>query len=966
MNDTHGYPAEVERVLSERIRHSKDLFVFPSEIVAESWQLRLLETGAVRALRRGRFLSWDRLKERYFSPYLSSRPANLMLRTLFTSGLLDVRERDGFPFRELVNPEYPEQAPRFTRWISGLLPQIKRARSVLSQEAPPSSGISDGYIHDIEHLYAEYSRFLSDYGLFEPSWQEPDRREHEGTIHLFFPELIEDFDEYRELLTEDAGYVVHSMEGEDGEGTKERGIFGGPGIYRFDSAWEELEYALDRISRLLQAGTAPSDITITLPAYDAWMPYLDEAARLRGIPLHFRSGSTLTSYPVGRLFRALKELEESGFSHSSMKNLFLDPAYPWRRRDQWRKMLSFGVEHSCIRTYTGPRGKVDPWRSKLKKAGEERLSGLYDTFVRELRSLLGSTSLAELNRSIVGFLTSFFDDEAWGSEERKVLQYALMQLRELADAEEYLERVRAGGDDGRRRDGGRRGDDGGDRSGGEEVGSGGDGGDSGSWVPRDPYATWLSILDQRLYVPTIEGAGISVYRYRVAAGSYPRYHFVLGAGQEETRCLFDSLSFLREDRRGSIEGGSSDLSTPFLRAYTRSGAEVFCSCSDEGFGGPQLPPAEFLSPDSPFFGGVEQASAAGLDDPYRREREGWYGSIEPPGRLLPLQVEGYRRMRATGLSPKGVDYTDSLMGGDHLREALFRIIKKEDGLFHFSPRGIDIYRGCGYAYYLQYALGVEEEDYEPSYENRLVAGKVIHRALQLLFEEIMADGGHFDPAGRDKYVELARSAAGRSVGEYERRGLDLFPPEWRRLAAFLEEQLERFVDVEAESFPNFTVEETEERHEREFPEKGVALYGWIDRMSSINGRAAVVDYKSGEAPPKKRVEAKEGPPDQSQMPVYLLLAEKNRREAAAVSYYSVRNAAYSHLMYDGPAPVRELIGSEALHEAAQKVVDEAGRIRADMERGDYRVPDVCEPCVFRAVCRVKYSIRTIHTQAERR
>jgi len=955
----------VESILSERIQHAEEFFVFPSEIVAESRQMRLLETGAVRALRRDRFLSWDRLKERYFSPYLSSRPANLMLRTLFTSRLLDVGGREEFPFRELLSPEYPEQAPRFARWISGLLPQIKRAESVLSQEtrsaadagdAATAAALSDGYIRDIELLYEEYSRFLSDYGLFEPSWQEPGRREHGGTVHLFFPELIEDFDEYREFLTEEAGYLVHPMAVEDRNDQEESG---GPVMHRFDSAWEELEYALDRISGLLQAGTAPSDITITLPAYEAWMPYLDEAARLRGIPLHFRSGSTLTSYPVGRLFRALKELEESGFSHSSMKNLFLDPTYPWRRREQWREMLDFGVEHSCIRTFMGPEGKVDPWKSKLKKAGEGRLAGLYETFVRELRNLLGSSSLSELNGRIVGFLTSFFNDEAWAAEERKVLQYALMQLRDLAEAEEYLEQVRSGGDPGAT---GGRGDNG-DRSGGRGV-IGGRGG-SGSWIPRDPYGTWLSILDQRLYVPTIEGPGISVYRYRVAAGSCPRYHFVLGAGQEETRCVFDSLSFLREDRRGNIEGGSKELSTPFLQAYTRSGGEVFCSCSDEGFSGPQLPPAEFLSPvssfDSSVFGGVERTSASGLDDPYRNEREGWYGSSEPPVRLLPLQVEGYRRMRGTGLSPKGVDYSESLIYADHLREALFRIVRKEDGLFHFSPRGIDIYRGCGYAYYLQYALGLEEGEFEPAYENRLVAGKVIHRALQLLFEEIKAAGGLFDPSRRDEYLELAREVARRSMDEYERRGLDLFPPEWRRLAGFLDEQIERFVDVEVETFPNFAVEETEERHERPFPEKGVALYGWIDRMSSLNGRAAVVDYKSGDVPPKKRVEAKEGPPDQSQMPIYLLLAENNRREAAAVSYYSVRNAAYSHLMYDGPVAARELLGSDALHEAAERVVEEAGRIRADIESGDFRGPDVCEPCVFRAVCRVKYSIRTIRT-----
>ncbi len=906
-----SYPEEVERVLVERIHLPDEIFVFPSEIVADSWQQRLLETGAVRALRRDRFLSWDRMKERYFSPYLSSRPANLMFRSLFASRLLSLEDGAEFPFRDLINPRYPEQAPRFVGWISGLLPQLRRAMKIIEEE---ESNLPGDFVADVSYLYKEYADFLSRYGLFEPAWQEPDSRETAAPVHLFFPELIEDYEELRPLLAGNSGFIVHPM----------RSIAGaepsGPGIKRFTSAWEELEAALERLGELLEEGVSPSDITISLPSYEAWMPFLDEAARLRDIPLHFRSGSRLSDFPVGRLFRSLKELEASGFAHSAVKNLFLDPRYPWRRREQWRSLIRFGVEHSCIRSHTGSSGRYDPWKGKLKRTGESRLEGLYESFRSELKSLLESGSYEELNAKIVGFLTSWFEDELWGGEERKVLQYSLLQLRKLAEAEDVLH---------------------------------------GDWSPSDPFGLWLSILDQSLYVPTFSGVGVSVYRYRVAAGVYPRYHFILGAGQEETRVLFDTLSFLREDRRGGIEAGAKDLSIPYIEAYSRSGGEVYCSCSDAGFSGPQLPPAEFLSPERVSLGGVIEGSIVHSRDRYRAEQRAWFEEAPLPAQVHRGQAAAFRSISSTGFNRKNRVYTRGHIEDARLKEAMFSVIRKENGLFRFSPNGLDSYRGCHFSYYLYYALGIEAEEYEPGYEDPRVAGILAHRALELLFISIRDGEGSFQPDKLEEYRVRAHGAVETSLQESEGRGLDLFPPEWRRLRSYLHDAMERFLEVEAATFPLFRVEALEKEADRSFPGRGVELSGRMDRVSSINGRPAVVDYKNGKLPLVKTYVPKGGGlPERTQMPIYLLLAEALWPNAAAISYYSVKQASYSHLLYEGPSGEKEKLGAERLGEIAGEVVEEAAKARHAIERGDFLTSPGCDPCDFRALCRSKYSIRT--------
>ncbi len=955
------YPRRVEAVLLEHITDRKQLFVFPSEVVAESWRLRVLEIGPVRALHSDRFLSWDRLKEENFSPYRDRRPANLLFRLLFSSALLEVEDHADFPFRELVNPAYPEQAGRFSRWIAGLLPRLKRALSLI--ESGPSS-VPPDLIEDLRYLYAQYRRFLDTRGLFEPSWQEPDPRGRKGTAHLFFPELLEDFEVYRPLLGEEAGFRVHLMREERGEEPLQGSREGPAGILRFSSARDELDYLLDSVAALLEEGTAPEEILISLPAYDSWKPFLEEGAALRGIPLQFRSGSPLTDFPVGRLFRALQELEAGGFTHSAIKDLFLNPVYPWRRRKMWRDIVFFAIKHSCLKSYREKERLVDPLARKLRRNGEPRTAAFYESFLADLKSLLHSGSLEDLNGRMVGFLTAYFDDELWGPEQRRVLQYALLQLRDLAEAEEGISAASTG------------------------KGSGGKG--------SAPYPLWLSVLDQRVYVPASSGPGVPVYRYRVTAGAYPRRHFIPGAGQMETRFVADSLAFLREDRRESIAEASLDLSGPYIEAYLRSGGRVQMSCSDRSFAGPQLPPAEFLSPRSDRFGPVVFAEGLKERKPsfpklYPLEREAWADAAAPPARLVPLQRRGFFSMEATGLSEKGSDYSAMPIESAPLKEAVLlpllssRRLKVQleeeaaaaaaigaaasggenaglEGPFWFSPHSLDAYRTCPFAFYLSHALGIEERDYEIQIEDYRHIGVLVHTVFEELFTRIREEDGGFDPQKCAQYRRYARRAVEEVFTDYERKGRDLFPPEWRRLKNYLERRIDLFLEVERRNFPRFLVEETEESPRRRINER-IGFFGRIDRISSINDRPAVIDYKSGEAPKKSAFYSQEVP-ELTQMPIYLLLAEKpGRGEAAAVSYYSLKDGAYTHLIYDGPGEEKGKMDTDEMRALAERVCREAERVRETMERGIFTVARRCEPCDFRPICRVKYSIRARENKA---
>jgi RecB family exonuclease len=876
-------------------------------------QRAVLRSGAVQAVRRDRFISWDRFKEALFSPRASRRPANGVYRSLFTTRLLREDAQKGPLFAELLGAGNAGRSARFRGYLNTILPSLGQLVKALDEAEAAFPAPLAG---DFRLLYRRYNDFLEEHGLYEPSFEEPRRGEEtELEYTIFYPELLEDFREYASLLEQHPQVRVYPMCDAQGELPGELDVR----LTRYDNAAEELTGLLDRVERLLEEGIAPQEIAITLPDFDGWRGRLEEAAAIRDLPLSFRSGRPLAELAAGRFFRRLRDLHRSGWEHARLKELFLDPAYPWREREALRRIVDFGVRYHCVRAYEGAEERYDPWQSKLDSpAGKEipEEGRLLNRFRSYLRSFTESRSAEELLGRVTPFLRLFLDPEGWAEPEERALQYALLKLRELAEAETHC----------------------------------------GLSAP-DPFALWLALLEEQSYVHADRSTAIPVYRYRVSAGTAFRHHFIAGAGQQQTRCRHIPFPYLREDRRGRLARAEErDASEAFLRAYACSGERVYFSCSDAGFDGPQLPPAEFYTR-----GLIDPAE--GRPQPGGARLAGecrfWAGEGRLPARLYRMQREGFARMLAAGFEEKGQDYTRERVEDPELRSTLLGSMRRDDdseGTLWFSPTRLEQFKGCPFIFLVEKGLALEEIEREPRFVDMRVLGILYHRIFARLLQRIQVSDGAFLNGQQERYTAWAEEIVEEQFRRAESRGEAFLPPVWRRERTRALEKLRRYIEEEAQAFTGYRLDGSEESYHAVIPDSGVGFTGRIDRHSSLGEATAVIDYKSGKLPEKGEVAPKGVEPPIVQLPVYVYLLERAGREVHSASYYGVKENRYRHVYSEEPEHGKAWMDREYLDEAIASICETAIAAAQRIGAGDLQVPEECEPCAYRGLCRHKFRV----------
>jgi RecB family exonuclease len=899
------------------------LFVFPSEVAGEFSQREVLLGAARQALRRDRFISWDRLKEREFSPAHTRVPANSVYRLLFSAGLIDEHQRRApvlqYMLGEADAGENAVSAAGFQRQLAQALPQLQYSNEVLEKHpgiVPPELE------HDVRTLYKRYLEFLEKAGLFEPAYVPPQAGRPQQVYHIFYPELIEDFREYQQLIDGEARFICHSS----------RISLQEADCLRFENARQELDYIIAAVDRLLEGGVHPGDIALTLPDFDAWMPYLAEEAQIRDIPIDFRAGRTLSEYPAGRLFSRLAALSANGFGLEHLKRVVLEPAYPFKNSEQWHELVRFAIDHYYIRSWTGDGAVADELDRKLKLNGRQELRSLYRNFRHQIAQLLSAPDFAELQKRVHKFIRTFFNTEAWDPEAEKVLQYSLMVLGELQRACESVDGVGI----------------------------------------ADPYGLWLTLLNERIYVSAVRKEAIPVYQYRVSAGITPRYHFIPGAGQAQTRVRHEELTFLREDYRSKLlERDAVDMSAAFLSVYAQSGQSVQFSCSDAGFAAPQLPAGELLAAgvvhNAPPAGPPAPPAAAVSADLFAWEEAYWSGAQNFPVRVYPVQQRGFDYMRHTAFTAKGRDYTKSAVEDPQLLQHLGKVARGElgqkDGRYWFSPSSFDQYAGCPFMYLLNRGLGIEESEFETMWDDARVVGKLLHRILAKLHAQVHQMDGRWKPLNQQQYRSIAQELCDEEFRRQSAFGNDFIYPMWKELQEWTRRALETFVDQESRFYSGYELYKSEDSLQAVIDAR-CGIHGRVDRVSSKEGHAVIVDYKKGKTPTRVEVYREEVLPATSQLPLYAHAVEAEGYRVSNAAYYSITNGSYKHMLLDSAAPIdttekpgKAMVSPEEFSELRERTIAAVRSAGEQIGRGDFTVTDSCDGCDFRAVCRRKYGVR---------
>jgi hypothetical protein len=512
-------------------RYDRDdsFLVFPSQVVARSWTRRIAGERGVCV--SSRLISWDEFKERTFFGKEERRPANSLARSLFVGNLLE-RNVAGPFLRSLVPPAYADRGPLYKASIIAYLPLLKR----LTDEGEEKLADCLGRLHaeDILTLRREYAGFLHRYRRYEPAWLDTGFIPDGAKYCIVFPELLEDFSEYREQLRAAEDVDILSLD-------LLRDRAPAPILREFRDYRQELLTVLADIVGDLRSGIPPDEIAVTLAGYDSLLPRLMYFARVAGIPLLPRKGRTLLEYSSVSWLNDLEELYRSDFSFASLRRLLNNPGLPWKDVAVPRSVISAGIRHNLME---GGRRRWEKLTEKLPGA---------KALLTSLAAIRDAEEPADLYSRVYAFLGRYVDTDSWDADDEMAWQRSADTLREMADqVADY------------------------------------------PGLACRPFPLALELLGASRYIPQAREPAVAVYDYRVAAGIAVRRHYCVNFSAETTAVGSPASRLFREDQSRALLGEPPALDEAFLSAYPVSGIHVSLSFSRRVRGSSTLPSAPFL------------------------------------------------------------------------------------------------------------------------------------------------------------------------------------------------------------------------------------------------------------------------------------------------------------------------------------------------------------------------------------
>ncbi|MDR3146492.1 MAG: PD-(D/E)XK nuclease family protein [Treponema sp.] len=967
----------VVRIITREIRHPASRFVFPSEAAASLWAQKTCGFAGVRSLAGRRFLAWDRFKEEVIRAAIQDRePINGVTRRLFAERLIRENARavlnpggkqwaEGLPFRAIIPREFAEGGAVFAAQIAALLPSLKllRARQEAAQTAAAENGSCppDDEDRDFTVLEGAYTAFLDRSALFEPSWERPPLRDRDHDYYIFFPEAMEDFTEYEATLR--AEPAIHLIRTEKPDRRT--------GLRRFASSRAEIRSAVLEIRRFHEEEGIPyNDMAISVPGLEDMEPYLLRELALYNIPIRRRSGRPLADHGAGRLFPLIGTCGANNFSFTALKSLILNEHIPWRRPDLNRALIEFGIENNCVSGYRENGRDVDVWIEAFQERGGG-LEGYYRALKSSVISLTGARTFTELRNRYFSFRgpweggetdRGFLSRDACTAGADAVLARCIEELSALIQLESERPEL----------------------------------------IPPSPFTFYLSVLQEKQYVPQQQQPGLNIFPYRVAAAAPFSCHFVLNATQGAATVLYRPLNFLRQDKRKALNIGDTDVSAVFFSLYhlaLHDPAEegdlqprIRISAADETFTGWAIPHSFFAAGGSGDSAGEGAGPGPAPPDPFLLERDWWSGGTFP-ARLFSVQREGFERWRARLRAP-GTGF--NLLRNPFPRTGyLYRLlderiarVQRSPGNPHAGPASapgddappdradsrlkvsatdLTNFFACPAFWLYRKIFGLEVFSLEARLLDDTSLGNLYHEILRELFTRIRNTDRIFKPQRLEEYYAWLRSCTDEAARRYPAFQGPLAVPLLVSQAAAITKKLREVLKTEANYFPGYAVAELETVIES--AQGGILFKGKLDRVSvSPDGEPCIIDYKTGAAPSARAsTEGEDSPLENFQIPLYIKLYEDAHAAAVGGAFFMSVNKHDITAVVGSPKGKRGMSRDayQPTIEALEAYIERFVKAVTDM---DFSPPELryntCLSCDFRTLCRTTYGLNAGEGQAD--
>jgi CRISPR/Cas system-associated exonuclease Cas4 (RecB family) len=688
----------------------------------------------------------------------------------------------------------------------------------------------------------------------------------------------------------------------------------------------------------------PDEIAVSVPDLKNLEPRLRQEFRLRDLAGEFRAGRPLADFPVGRWFDAMQACRASRWSYRALKNLLLDQAWPWKRPDDIRRLLDFGLAFRCVAGYIENGREIDIWLETFDHLtasgaadGNVRIvRAIYSKLKADILAITSASSLIKLRDAVMAFKANQFAPDGFDARLDAVFARAVEELSALTAIEDRLAGLSL----------------------------------------ADPAGFFRAHLRSVNYVFQQSGSGgVRIYDYRVAAGCEPRWHFIVNAGQDATAVQASAAGFLREDRKRQAAIADRDLSADFIAAYARSGATVVFTAAKRGAGGyaaPQraLADARFeASPAVRALGdGFDPLAAESAPPPAPGRVAASIGSAAVDRSIGPSSVQrrGYARDAERRAGPAGPDLRFGALPPEaaETASALAARLRRDPAAPRLSPSDLNGFAACPFAWLLKTGWRIGESQSEIATIDQRDLGSLYHAILADYFTAVRADAPRFRWADRGRHLELmaaaidGRLAAGRaSEGAFQEAVYAMLRP---RMAA----ALTAFLDAVGPELDGCAVVGSELG--LRFPVRGAGtdLAGKADLvLRAASGGLILIDFKTGVMPSAADlVSTTDGPPADLQLAAYIRLLEAGGDKVERAFFYSL-DLRKIQAVVDDAAPAdgkRKLPLPRAAYQCEVDAVDAAAvRLAAAVDAGAFPVPppagrQVCAACPYRAVCRLPY------------
>ena len=165
-------------------------------------------------------------------------------------------------------------------------------------------------------------------------------------------------------------------------------------------------------------------------------------------------------------------------------------------------------------------------------------------------------------------------------------------------------------------------------------------------------------------------------------------------------------------------------------------------------------------------------------------------------------------------------------------------------------------------------------------------------------------------------------AVEKELAAFERDNPLPVAPIWEEKRRQVRELASAFLEQELREMPGQEVLATERTLDLELPGEGLRLTGTVDRLSRLDGRLGVTDYKKKGVPGRSDIFGEE--PVSFQLPFYLLLLARSGGKPEWAAYYSIEDRQYRWVFH--PQKPRPYAGAAQVEEAVARVEQ---RIRRD-------------------------------------